>query len=156
MSRMAFPHPATWIATWFGAGLAPVAPGTVGSLAALPFAWAIDRSLGKPALALAGGLLFLVGLWASGHYAERTGIADPPEVCVDEVAAIWILLALLPMSLIGYVLGFIAFRAADILKPWPANLADRHVQGGFGIMLDDLLVVPHAWIACRLILWVVE
>jgi len=71
---------ASLIATWFGAGLVPVAPGTVGSLAALPFAWAIDRTFGKPALGLAGALLFLIGIWASGHYAERTGVADPAEV----------------------------------------------------------------------------
>jgi phosphatidylglycerophosphatase A len=155
MSPLGFWHPATLIATWFGVGLSPVAPGTMGSLAALPFAWAIERWLGNPGLGLAGVALFALGIWASGVYAGRAGRVDPGEVCVDEVAAMWIVLALLPMSLIGYGLGFLAFRAADIAKPWPANLADRHVHGGLGIMLDDVLVVPHAALVSWLVLWVI-
>jgi phosphatidylglycerophosphatase A len=155
MSRLGLWHPAALIATWFGAGLVPVAPGTAGSLAALPFAWAIDRWLGKPSLAVAGALLFLIGIWASGLYAERMGIADPGEVCVDEVAAMWIMAALLPLSIVGYAIGFLAFRAADILKPWPANVADRKIKGGLGIMLDDILVLPHATLVSWLLLWII-
>jgi phosphatidylglycerophosphatase A len=156
MTPLGFWHPAQLIATWFGVGLSPVAPGTAGSLAALPFAWAIERWVGKPGLAIAGALLFGLGNWASGLYAARAGRVDPGEVCVDEVAAMWIVIALLPSTILGYALGFLAFRAADILKPWPANRADRAVKGGLGIMLDDLLVVPHAAALSWLILWVIR
>ena len=156
MSRLPLAHPASVIATWFGAGLVPIAPGTVGTLAALPFAWALDRFLGKPALAIAGILLFIIGVWASGLYADRSGVADPGEVCVDEVVAMWIVIALLPMTVLAYGLGFLAFRAADVFKPWPANVIDRTVRGGVGIMLDDVAVVPHAVVAAWAILWLVQ
>jgi phosphatidylglycerophosphatase A len=146
-------HPAALLSTWFGIGLLPMAPGTWGSIAALPFAWAIGSGLGSIGLAVAGVLLFLIGIWASGAYAEKVGVADPPEACIDEVAAMWLLLAILPMTWLGYGLGLVTFRVADVLKPWPAGLIDRRVPGGLGIMLDDVAVLPYAGAAAWLGLW---
>ncbi|MBI1778839.1 MAG: phosphatidylglycerophosphatase A [Proteobacteria bacterium] len=156
MKELGFWHPATLIATWFGVGLIPLAPGTWGSLAALPFAWAIERSFGAPALLAAGVGVFLIGVWATDLFAKRSGMADPPQACVDEVAAMWLVLASLPQTLLGYALGFCAFRAADILKPWPVSLVDRQVTGGLGIMLDDAVAALYAIGAARLVLWIMK
>ena len=120
-----FLHPATLIATWFGSGLLPKAPGTWGSLAALPVGLLLVWQAG-PAGLLAGTLLvFLLGLWAAGRYCAGSGQADPAEVVVDEVAGQW--LALLPAGLdpLLVAVAFVAFRAFDIFKPWPVGLSRR-------------------------------
>jgi phosphatidylglycerophosphatase A len=138
-----------WLATWFGAGLLPRAPGTWGSLAALPFAWAIVSLGGIPALAAASLGVFLVGWWAASSYARLTGGKDPQDIVIDEVAGQWLLLLAAPLDPLFYLMGFVLFRALDIWKPWPANWADRHVEGGLGIMLDDVLAalwgLPVLW-----------
>ena len=87
----------------------------------------------------AAGVASLVGIRVSGLYAEQTGVADPSEVVIDEVAGQWIACAAAPLSLGGYVAALIAFRLFDILKPGPIGLADRKTKGGLGIMLDDIL-----------------
>lgn len=136
------------IATWFGAGLLPKAPGTWGSLAALPFAAAIVWLGGPWALLASAVLLFLVGIWASAKYAGSR--ADPGEVVVDEVVAQWLVIFPVALDLKLYLLAFVTFRVADILKPWPANWADRRIKGGLGIMLDDILAAPYAMVVCYL------
>jgi phosphatidylglycerophosphatase A len=137
-------HPAALIATWFGTGLLPRMPGTWGSLAALPFAWMIVAAGGAWALVGAAAALFALGCWAAQTYARACGTDDPPAVVVDEVAAQWLVLAVVPLDPWLYALGFALFRAADIAKPWPAGWVDRHVAGGFGIMLDDVAAAPYA------------
>lgn len=132
-------HPALWLATWFGAGLLPKAPGTWGSLAALPFAWVITGLGGAPLLAGAVVVVSLVGWWAADRYARASAVADPGQVVIDEVAGQWLVLTMVPQDLSGYLLGFLLFRLFDIVKPWPVSWADRRVKGGLGIMLDDLL-----------------
>lgn len=138
-----------WIATVLGIGRLPKAPGTWGSLAALPPAWLI-ASLGGPWLLAAATLLVaLVGGWAAGDYAKRLGRADPGEIVIDEVAGQWLILVLVPPDPVLYAVGFALFRILDIAKPWPAGWADRRLGGGLGIMLDDLLAalwgVPALW-----------
>jgi len=137
-------RPSALLATWFGSGLLPKAPGTWGSLAALPFAWAIQTAGGQIALLAAAGLVFLVGIWASDRMARDIGIKDPGSVVIDEVAGQWLALAFVPMSAWSYVAGFVLFRVADITKPWPASLADRRISGGLGIMLDDIIAGIYA------------
>ncbi|WP_235829956.1 phosphatidylglycerophosphatase A family protein [Algihabitans albus] len=134
------------IATWFGAGLLPKAPGTWGSLAALPFAVLLVWLGGPWALLAAAAALFVIGTWASAKYAGAR--ADPGEVVVDEVVAQWLVIFPVALDLKLYLLAFVAFRVADILKPWPANWADRRIKGGLGIMLDDILAAPYAMIVC--------
>ena len=139
-----FSHPATAVATWFGCGLAPWAPGTWGSLAALPFAWGISRLAGAPGLAAAAALLFMVGCWAAGRVARSSGSADPGAIVVDEVVGQWLTLAAVPADPIAYAAGFLLFRVFDILKPWPVSWADRRLKGGFGIMADDVVAGIYA------------
>jgi len=132
------------LATWFGVGLVPRAPGTWGSLAALPVAWGISLLGGAGGLALAALTIFALGCWAAGIVARAGGVRDPGFIVVDEVAAQWLVLAAALRDLVHYALGFLLFRVADIMKPWPASWADRTVHGGFGIMLDDVLAAIYA------------
>ncbi len=143
------------IATWGGCGFLPKMPGTWGSLAALPFAWGLHSLGGWPLLGGAALLTFGVGIWASGVAARTQGLDDPSEVVIDEVAGQWLTLAVVPPDLLFYVLGFILFRIADILKPWPVSWADRNLKGGLGIMLDDVLAAVYAGVVLFLLheLW---
>ncbi|MDX1424435.1 MAG: phosphatidylglycerophosphatase A [Kiloniellales bacterium] len=126
------------VATWFGVGLIRGAPGTWGSLAALPCAAGLTL-LGGPWLLLATtGLLTLAGVWASGRYAAALASGDPGVVVVDEVAGQWLALVPLPLDIWWYLAAFVLFRLFDVAKPWPIGWLDRKVSGGLGIMADDL------------------
>ncbi len=152
------PQPARLIATWFGVGLAPLAPGTAASLAALPIAWGLMTVSGALGLALATALLFGLGVWAAGATSAALGDGDPQTVVVDEVAGQW--LAILPAAALSspvlwhYALAFVLFRAADIGKPWPAGWIDRNLGGGMGIMLDDVAAGLYAALGLGLAIWV--
>jgi phosphatidylglycerophosphatase A len=136
--------PAMLLATWFGAGFLPVAPGTWASLAALPCA-ALLVWLGGPILVLAAGLaVFVLGIWAADAYMQTVQVHDPSAIVIDEVVGQWVTLALLPLDPVIYALGFVLFRVLDVLKPWPANFIDRAVTGGFGVMLDDVVAGAYA------------
>jgi phosphatidylglycerophosphatase A len=137
-------HPAALLATWFGAGLAPFAPGTCGSLAALPFAWAIRSHLGTAGMAVATVIVFVIGWRVAATVAKASAIEDPGAIVIDEVAGQWLVLVPAPLDPPTYALAFALFRILDIWKPWPARWADRHVKGGLGIMLDDLLAAVYA------------
>jgi phosphatidylglycerophosphatase A len=130
-------HVCALIATWFGVGHLPRAPGTWGSLAALPFAWAIHAAAGPLVLAAAAAALFAVGWWASDAFVRRSGARDPSCIVVDEVAGQWLVLASAPLDPSWFAVGFVLFRVADIAKPWPASWADRALSGGLGVMADD-------------------
>jgi phosphatidylglycerophosphatase A len=141
-----------WLATWFGSGLAPKASGTVGSIAALPFAYVIQKMGGLYALPVATLMVFFAGWWASNQYLKHSASRDDPkEIVVDEVAGIWLLLCALPHSWHGYLIGFVMFRFFDVLKPWPISVADREIKGGFGIMFDDILAAIYPVIILLLV-----
>jgi phosphatidylglycerophosphatase A len=139
-----FWHPASVLATWFGCGLLPKAPGTWGSLAALPLAFVLAELAGPRGLLIGALLVLIVGLWAADVYAAHSGSGDPGEVVIDEVAGQW--LALVPAALDPrlYAVAFLAFRFFDIVKVWPANWLDRNLKGGWGIMLDDVAAGLYA------------
>jgi phosphatidylglycerophosphatase A len=137
-------HPASLLATWFGAGLLPMAPGTWGSLAALPFAWAIATFFGQTALLIAAAIVFCVGWWAAEQVGRASGIADEGSVVIDEVAGQWLTLVVVPPSAAAYVLGFLLFRLFDITKPWPVSTAERRLPGGLGVMADDIVAAIYA------------
>ncbi|HXP06330.1 MAG TPA: phosphatidylglycerophosphatase A [Stellaceae bacterium] len=139
-------HPAALIATGFGIGLLPGAPGTWASLAALPCAWLIRGWGGTTALAVATAAAFLIGWWASARVTLRTPASDPGWVVIDEIAAQWLVLLAVPQRVWLYVAAFLAFRLFDIWKPFPVSWCDRNVKGGFGIMLDDVAAAIYALI----------
>ena len=143
---IAFWHPATLAATWFGVGLMGVASGSWGSLAALPFAVAIAWVAGPLALLPAAAVTFFTGIWASNHIG-RSGEKDSSSIVIDEVAGQWLTLAVVAVDWRYYVIGFFLFRLTDIVKPWPASWADRKVPGGLGVMLDDIFAGLYAALA---------
>ncbi|MGH7098689.1 MAG: phosphatidylglycerophosphatase A family protein [Stellaceae bacterium] len=140
-------HPAALLATGFGTGLLPKAPGSWGSLATLPLAWGLKSAFGRAGLAAAAGLAFGAGCWAAGRVARTSGRPDPGFIVIDEILGQ--LLALLPARRdpAAYALAFLLFRLFDIGKPWPIGRIDRTVGGGLGIMLDDALAAGYALLA---------
>jgi phosphatidylglycerophosphatase A len=145
-SRTGLPlwHPAVLLATWFGAGLLPMMPGTWGSLIALPCAWLLVAVWGKLALAFAVLLMFGLGCWAASTAARASGRDDPGFIVVDEVAAQFLTLLAAPLDWRAYLAGFVLFRIFDVLKPPPIRQVERSVPGGLGIMLDDIVAALYA------------
>ena len=152
LARRLLSHPAGWIATGFGSGLAPRAPGTFGSLAAL-LPWLGLRELPLPASLAALLLAFGLGVWAANWVIGRLRVQDPGLVVWDEFIGLWIALIAVPAHW-GFVLaGFLLFRLFDIAKPWPVSWADRRIKGGLGTMLDDVFAGLYALMALQLLGW---
>ena len=141
---LSFFHPAALVATWGGSGLLPGAPGTWGSLATLPFAWAIATYYGPQWLLLAVAVAFAAGLIATRRYLRNSRQKDPGNVVIDETAGQFLALAAVPADPLWYLAGFALFRAFDILKPWPVSWADRDLPGEWGVMVDDVLAGGYA------------
>ncbi len=140
---ISFWHPAKLLGTWFGTGLSPKASGTMGSIAALPFAYVIQIYGGNRALLIASLIAFVVGWLASNTYLHYTDAKDPKEIVIDEVAGQWLLLSFMFPTLHSYIVGLALFRLFDILKPWPISVADRKITNGFGVMFDDILAAVY-------------
>lgn len=152
--RAVIGHPAGWIASGFGSGFSPFAPGTAGSAAAL-VPWLVLRELPMSWLVGIIVLAFIIGVWASDVVIGRLKISDPGVIVWDEFVGQWItLLPLLlwPSHWLWIVAGFFLFRLFDVCKPWPCSWADRRVKGGFGVMLDDVLAGVYAAIVLALLL----
>jgi len=146
---------AVLVATMFGAGRAPIAPGTVGTLAAVPLAVLAERYLPEWGFLLAAAGVALLGVWASGVTARVMAVQDPGEVVIDEVAGYFVTLLFLPASLwtrpwTVFVAGFVLFRAMDVIKPQPARWAEG-LPAGWGIMTDDLIAGVYANLALRVL-----
>lgn len=147
-------HPAGWIALGFGSGLSPVAPGTVGSFAAL-LPWLALRELPLWYYGLALVLAFALGIWVCNWAVNALGRKDPGIVVWDEFVGLWIALTPLlwmPRGWIWSLAGFMFFRVFDIAKPWPVSWADKAVGGGLGVMLDDVLAGLYAALVLMLAL----
>jgi len=146
----AFPplhHPSMLVATVLGVGRIPVASGTFGSLAALPLGWAVASWGGSVALLAASALACIVGTLAASRIVGRDGDADPGFIVIDEVAGQLLALAFVPQEWWAWAIAFAAFRATDILKPFPAGWCDRNIGGGIGVMADDMVAGVQAGVA---------
>ncbi len=131
---------ARWLATWFGCGYVPAAPGSAGSAAAAAIAWTWAAVWGWPHWwwLAAAALVTPVGVWAAGAVARDMGRGDPAIVVIDEVAGQWLTLAAAPvLDWKGALAAFLLFRLFDIWKPPPIRRLER-LGGGFGIMADDI------------------
>ncbi|MDP2056795.1 MAG: phosphatidylglycerophosphatase A [Thiobacillus sp.] len=155
-------HPAHLIAFGFGSGLAPRAPGTVGTLLGLPLFWlivAITPDLPNQIILLIAA--FLLGVWACGRAGRALGVADHGGMVWDEIVAFALVLMFTPAPLftpagwLWLALAFALFRLFDILKPWPIRLADTRLKNGFGVMFDDLLAAGYAIVALKGLQWLV-
>jgi phosphatidylglycerophosphatase A len=137
--------PARCLALGFGSGLAPVMPGTFGTLAALPVYALLTRFLTPVHILWLSVPLFLIGVWGCDRAGRALGVHDHGAIVFDEIWAMLVLLALAPQTWTGVLAAFVLFRFFDMLKPWPIRWVDRHVGGGLGVMLDDALAaIPVA------------
>jgi len=127
-----------WLAYGFGSGLLPKAPGTWGTLAAVPL-YLLLPPLSLPLYLAITVLAFAVGVWACGRVGEELGVHDHPAIVWDEVVGFFITMTAAPAGWPWLVAGFALFRLFDIWKPWPIGPVDQRVKGGLGVMLDDVL-----------------
>ena len=142
-SRFLLGHPAHFIALGFGAGLAPVAPGTFGTLIAIPLAWAL-RTYAPDAVFLAAiGVSLLAGVWAAGVTGRDLGTPDHGAIVWDEVVAFLLVLYFVGDSWLKIAIAFVLFRFFDIVKPPPIRQVDAAMKNGTGVMLDDLLAAVY-------------
>ncbi|MGJ8691919.1 MAG: phosphatidylglycerophosphatase A family protein [Thalassotalea sp.] len=130
--------PVQFLALGFGSGLAPKAPGTFGTLAAVPL-FILCHYLSNINLALLIVVMAVVGIYLCGKTAEAVGVDDHPAIVWDEFVGFFITMYFSPVTWATLLVGFLLFRFFDILKPWPISIADKKLHGGFGIMLDDIL-----------------
>ncbi len=140
------PTPWVILAAWGPCGFAPVAPGTVGTLGAIPLFWAL-RALPLWAYLAATLALFLVAVPAATRAGAYWKVADASPIVIDEVVGYLVAMAFFPWSWGTAVAGFVLFRVADVAKPWPASALDR-VKTGLGVVLDD--VAAGVWAALAL------
>lgn len=135
----------TILATWFGSGLSPVAPGTAGTLAAIPLYLLMARLPLGPYL-LATLAFTLLACWVAGEAEEIYGAKDPGKIVIDEVAGYLVTMAASgPPTLVTVLAGFLLFRLCDIIKPFPARWVDRRMKNGWGVVLDDIVAGLYAW-----------
>ncbi|HET8708302.1 MAG TPA: phosphatidylglycerophosphatase A [Pseudomonadales bacterium] len=139
-----------WLAMGLGSGLAPKAPGTFGSLAAL-ILWLPLALLPLPGYLLLVLLAGVVGIYICDRVSKDMKVHDHSAIVWDEFVGLWIGLAALPLNWTTALLGFALFRLFDIWKPWPIGLLDRNVHGGLGIMLDDVLAGFYTLIVMHLL-----
>jgi len=149
-------HPAHFIALGFGAGLAPVAPGTFGTLVAIPIALAL-RVYAPDYVFLSAIVAFLlIGTWAAGVTGRDLGVPDHGAIVWDEIVAFLLILYFVGNSWLGIAIGFLLFRLFDIVKPPPIRQLDAAMKNGTGVMLDDLLAAVYTLLVFALWKRVVE
>jgi phosphatidylglycerophosphatase A len=141
------PGPWVLLAAWGPCGYAPVAPGTFGTLGAIPLYLALSRL--PPAAYLAVTFAFTALAMVAAHHAGRYWrVMDASPIVIDEVAGYLVTMALIPFSWPAAIAGFVLFRVFDVLKPWPASALDR-VKNGFGVVMDDVAAGVYAWAVLR-------
>jgi len=148
-------NPIHLIAFGFGSGLAPKAPGTFGTLVAIPL-YLLLEPLSLTNFLIVLIILSLVSFYIAGKSAQLLGVHDHGGIVIDEICGYLVTMALAPSGWQWIIIGFILFRIFDILKPWPINLLDKNVSGGIGIVLDDLMAGIYALLSLELIVWLVN
>ena len=145
--RFLLRHPAHFVALGFGAGLAPVAPGTFGTLIALPIFWWLEPRLAAGDFLILLGFMYVIGVWICDKTGRDLGVEDHKAIVWDETTAFMIVLFFTPPTLLWQAFAFLLFRLFDILKPGPIRYVERMFRGGFGVMVDDLVAAFFA-LAC--------
>lgn len=144
-------HPAHFIALGFGAGLAPVAPGTFGTLVAIPLAFLLRANAGDMAFITVVAVLFGAGAWAAEVAGRHLGVPDSGAIVIDEIAAFLLVLFFVGPGWIHLLTAFAVFRAFDIIKPPPIRQLDAAMKNGVGVMLDDLLAAGYTLLVLALL-----
>jgi phosphatidylglycerophosphatase A len=143
-----FSNPVHFLAFGFGSGLSPKAPGTVGTIAAIPV-YILAAHLFWPGYVLFLVVTFGLGVYVCDKTSQDMGVHDHGGIVWDEFVGFWLTMFLAPAGWIWIVVGFLLFRLFDILKPFPIGWLDRKVTGGLGIMLDDIVAGVFAWLCLQ-------
>ncbi|MDH5179122.1 MAG: phosphatidylglycerophosphatase A [Gammaproteobacteria bacterium] len=148
-------NPIHFLSLGFGSGLSPLAPGTAGTLAALPLIILMQQLSISLYLAITLMVCF-IGIYLCGETAQRLGVHDHGAIVWDEIAGYMLTMFAAPTGWLPLLMGFVLFRLFDIWKPWPIRLLDQNVSGGIGIMLDDILAALYAAVLLHLILYIMR
>lgn len=140
-----YKNPIHMLAFGLGSGLFPKAPGTMGTIAALPIYWFFLQDLSVWAYVLVLLATMVIGTYVCEKTSQDLNVHDHSGIVIDEWIGMWITMFLAPQGIEWLVWGFILFRIFDIAKPWPIKWFDQHVKGGFGIMMDDVVAALAAW-----------
>lgn len=143
-------NPLHFIAFGFGSGALPVAPGTFGTLMAIPF-YLIFSQLSWPFYLVITVILSIICMWICQKVAKDIGVHDHQGMCLDEFPGFFVTMIHAPHGIWWIVSGFLLFRLFDIWKPWPIRWADQHVTGGFGMVFDDILAGVYAYILMQIL-----
>jgi phosphatidylglycerophosphatase A len=146
-------NPLHFIAFGFGVGTIPFAPGTFGTLIAIPFYLAM-RSLSNVSYLIITLLVIVASMWICDQASRDVGVQDHQGMCLDEVVGFLVTMFNAPHSWPWILAGFVLFRLFDIWKPWPINYIDAHVHGGVGMMLDDVLAGVFACAILQIFAWI--
>jgi phosphatidylglycerophosphatase A len=145
LSNKVWRNPAYFIAFGFGSGLSPVAPGTFGTLTAIPLYWLLSFC-SWPMYFVITVFAFILGVYVSDIVSRDLGEHDYKGIVWDEVVGYLLTMFLVPKGWLWALAGFVLFRLFDICKPWPIGWVDARVKGGMGIMLDDVIAAIPAWV----------
>jgi len=146
-----FSHPAHFIALGFGAGLSPFAPGTAGTLLAIPIWWLVGGAY-EPLMLLGFlALLFAAGVWACELTGRHLGVSDHGAMCWDEIVAFLLVLAMVSEDPWWQAAAFFLFRAFDVVKPPPIRQFEMRFKGGFGVMFDDILAAGYTLLVLSIV-----
>ncbi len=149
-------HPAHFYALGFGTGLAPVAPGTFGTLVAFPIAAVLWRHAGDAGYLAVLAVLALIGVWAADVAGRDLGVPDHGAIVCDEFVAFLLVLFFVGPDFVGMTVAFALFRAFDILKPPPIRALDARWKNGWGVMMDDLLAAGYTLLVLAALQWVLR
>ena len=138
-----------------GTGLSPFAPGTMGTLIAIPI-FLLLSTQSVPFYLVFISIAFFIGCWSSAYTAKSLNVHDHPGIVIDEIVGYLITMISVPTNWYWVILGFVLFRIFDIWKPWPISVADQRVKGGIGIMLDDVLAGILGLLSLHTVIWSVK
>jgi len=153
LARVKLTHPAHFLGFGFGSGLIPIMPGTMGSLAAIPLILLISQ-VSLTLYVIITIVSCVIGIYICQKVSDDLKVHDHGSIVWDEIAGMMIVFIGINISWHSILLGFILFRIFDILKPWPISFLDKHVSGGFGIMIDDIVAGLFAWLCLHAIYYV--
>jgi phosphatidylglycerophosphatase A len=153
--KIVLTNPIHLLSFGFGSGLSPKAPGTMGTLVAIPIFLVMSQLTFAIYLSILM-IIFVIGCWASEKTAKALNVHDHPGIVIDEIAGYLITMIMVPVTWYWVLLGFLLFRLFDIWKPWPISVIDKQVKGGFGIMLDDVLAALYSLLSLHIVIWSVN
>lgn len=146
-AKVVLTNPVHFLAFGLGSGLSPMAPGTTGTMAAIPLAWLMAEYLTLPLYLAVTLVAMVLGFWICGRSSEMLGVHDHRGIVWDEFVGYFITMIAVPQTWYWILLGFLLFRFFDIFKPWPAKQFDASLHNGVGIMIDDVIAGLYA-LAC--------